>query len=80
LPAAITDSFYDCEQTFALPSLAASESWRAYGRAGGARERVISDFLIGAHAQMRADRLLTRDRGFYRSYLRELTVLDPSTP
>jgi predicted nucleic acid-binding protein len=62
----------------ASTSLAAGESWRAYRRAGG--ERVISDFLIGAHAQMRADRLLTRDRGFYRSYFRELTVLDPSTP
>jgi predicted nucleic acid-binding protein len=64
----------------ASTSLAASESWRAYRRAGGARDRVISDFLIGAHAQVRADRLLTRDRGFYRSYFRELSVLDPSTP
>jgi predicted nucleic acid-binding protein len=59
-------------------SLVASESWRAYRRAGGTRERVISDFLIGAHAQTHADRLLTRDRGFYRRYFRELSVLDPS--
>jgi predicted nucleic acid-binding protein len=64
----------------ASTSLAASESRRAYRQAGGARDRVISDFLIGAHAQVRANRLLTRDRGFYRSYFRELSVLDPSTP
>jgi predicted nucleic acid-binding protein len=46
--------------------------------AGGTRERVIADFLIGAHAMAKADRLLTRDRGFYRRYFKDLTVLDPS--
>jgi predicted nucleic acid-binding protein len=61
-------------------ALAASESWRAYRRAGGARDRVISDFFIGAHAQMHTERLLTRDRGFYRTCSRELSVLDPATP
>jgi hypothetical protein len=52
----------------------------ARDRAGGTRERVISGFLIGAHAQMHTERLLTRDRGFYRSCFRELSVLDPATP
>ncbi len=61
----------------------AGESWRAYRRRGGTRERVAPDFLVGAHALHQADRLLTRDRGFYRRYFHDLQVLDPtgdSTP
>ncbi len=59
-------------------ALAAGVSWRAYRRAGGSRERVIADFLIGAHALACADQLLTRDRGFYRRYFKGLRVLDPA--
>jgi predicted nucleic acid-binding protein len=58
---------------------AAGAAWLAYRRAGGTRDRVIADFLIGAHASSAADRLLTRDRGFYRRYFEGLTVLDPTT-
>ena len=59
-------------------SLTAGASWRAYREAGGTRERMVADFLIGAHATARADRLLTRDRGFYRRYFDELAILDPA--
>jgi hypothetical protein len=39
---------------------------------------VVADFLIGAHAQLHAERLLTRDRGFYRACFSGLKVLDPA--
>lgn len=60
-------------------ALAAGTAWSRYRRRGGKRHRVIADFLIGAHAAAHSDRLLTRDRGFYRSYFEDLSVLDPSS-
>jgi hypothetical protein len=59
-------------------ALEAGIAWRAYRERGGARTRVAADFLIGAHALRQADRLLSRDRGFYRSYFKRLPLVDPS--
>lgn len=56
----------------------AAQAWRSYRRRGGSRQRVIADFLIGAHAGAQADRLLTRDRGFYRTYFAGVQLLDPT--
>jgi predicted nucleic acid-binding protein len=59
-------------------ALAASGAWRKYRAKGGRRERVAADFLIGAHAQLHAGRLLTRDHGFYRACFSGLKILDPA--
>lgn len=56
----------------------AGMAWRSYRRRGGRRERVIADFLIGAHAASQADRLLTRDRGFYKRAFKQLPVIEPT--
>jgi len=59
-------------------AVAAGRAWRIYRQGGGRRDRLIPDFLVGAHARLQADRLLTRDRAFYRTYFDDLQIVDPS--
>lgn len=59
-------------------ALKAGSAWRHYRENGGKRARVAADFLIGAHAVTEGNRLLTRDRGFYRDYFKGLKVFDPT--
>jgi len=61
-------------------SFLASRLWRTYRQEGGKRTRILTDFLVGAHAQVRASQLLTRDRGFYRDIFRSLALVDPASP
>ena len=50
-----------------------------YRRGGGNRERVLPDFLIGAHAATKGYRILSRDRARYRAYFKDLEVIAPDT-
>ena len=53
---------------------------RRFRDRGGRRERVVADFLIGAHALMQCDALITRDQGFYRDYFKGLKIIVPALP
>ena len=50
---------------------------RRFRDRGGRRERVVADFLIGAHAFLQCDALVTRDAGFFREYFKGLKVIEP---
>ncbi|MDX2220414.1 MAG: type II toxin-antitoxin system VapC family toxin [Burkholderiales bacterium] len=52
---------------------------RRFRERGGKRtDRVVSDFLIGAHALLHCNALITRDAGFYRDYFKGLKIINPA--
>ena len=58
-------------------ALRAGEMQRRYRQRGGRRERTIPDFLVGAHALLQCDGLVTFDAGFFRDYFKGLKVIVP---
>jgi len=46
-------------------------------RGGEAVRRTVPDFLIGAHALLQCQGLITRDAGFFRDYFKGLKVIEP---
>ena len=65
-----------------LPWAAAREAGMAhaaYRKNSGRRERVLPDFLIGAHAALMGYALLTRDAARYLGYFPALAVIAPDS-
>lgn len=58
-------------------SIESGQMFARYFKSGGKRGRVAADFLIGGHAKLQADRLLSRDNGFYRKHFDGLKVISP---
>ncbi len=52
---------------------------RRFRDRGGRRERVVADFLIGAHALVQCGTLVTRDAGFFRDYFKGLKIIVPKS-
>jgi predicted nucleic acid-binding protein len=63
---------------FGIPDLhGAGAAYVAYRkRSSKHKPRMLADFLVGSHALHHADSLLTRDRGYYRTYFPRLKLID----
>ena len=59
-------------------STVAAAAHRKYRDRGGSRERPLPDFFIGAHAEVAACKLLTRDAARYRTYFPQVQVICPA--
>jgi predicted nucleic acid-binding protein len=57
---------------------AAGKAYRRYRRSGGVRTGVLSDFFIGAHAEIKGIPLLTRDTQRYRTYFPSVRLITPN--
>ena len=63
--------------TTEVAAVRAGHMQRRFRDRGGRRDRVVADFLIGAHALMQCCTLITRDAGFFRDYFKGLKVIVP---
>jgi predicted nucleic acid-binding protein len=61
----------------AKSAIRAGEMQRRYRQRGGERERTVPDFLVGAHALLQCDGLITRDAAFFHDYFKGLKVIVP---
>ncbi len=64
--------------TEAKAALRAGEMQRRYRQRGGDRQRTVPDFIVGAHALLQCNGLITRDGGFFRDYFKGLKVIVPN--
>ena len=59
-------------------ALRAGEMQRRHRSKSGAPPRSIQDFIVGAHALLQCNALITRDAAFYRDYFKGLKVIVPT--
>lgn len=64
------DSHLECSKCGAKTNFYCSDC----GSKITSRQHIISDFIIAGHALENADLLLSRDRGFYQKYFKELEL------
>jgi len=62
----------------AKAALRAGEMQRRYRQRVGDQVRTVPDFLVGAHALLQCNGLITRDDRFYRSYFKGLKLIVPA--
>lgn len=55
----------------------AGKAFARYRRQGGAKQNVLADFFIGAHAAVIGALLLTRDTRRYRNYFPSVGLITP---
>ena len=55
----------------------AGKAFVKYRQAGGSKNNVLPDFLIGAHAAVAGFDLLTRDVQRYKTYFPSVTLISP---
>lgn len=59
-------------------ALRAGEMQRRHRERGTPRARAVPDFLVGAHALLQCDGLITHDDAFYRQYFKGLKLIVPT--
>jgi predicted nucleic acid-binding protein len=68
------------EEIPAAAAFLAGHAHSAYRRAGGTREAILPDFLIGAHAAVTARPLLTRDPRRVSTHIPGAKLIVPEEP
>jgi predicted nucleic acid-binding protein len=66
-----------CENMPFEAGFLAGKCFMAYKDRGGVKGSVLPDFYIGAHAAITRRPILTRDKGRYVSYFKNLRVVSP---